>query len=111
MTHRLSWAWELGTDWIAEIDETEEELMWYKFEEYVEEWGPSYSGRTLSYNFGGGNDDDNKVRHGWDLKVKNSKQFKIGHENLVKRLKKNLMDEKSLWVLMISMVQMEQLIG
>ena len=56
--------------------------------EYVEEWGPWYAGRTLSYNLGGGNDDDNKVRHGWDLKVKNSKQFKIGHENLVKILKK-----------------------
>ena len=88
MTHRLSWAWELGTDWIAELDETEEELMWYKFEEYVEEWGPSYSGRTLSYNFGGANDDDNKVRHGWNLKVKNPKQFKIGHDELVKRFKK-----------------------
>ena len=54
---------------------------------YVEEWGPSYSGRTLSWKFGSDNDDDNKVRHGWDLKVKNPKQFKIGHDNLVKRFK------------------------
>ena len=87
MTHRLSWAWELGTDWI-EVDMTKEELMWYKYEEYVEEWGPSYSGRTLSWKFGSGNDDDDQVRHGWDLKVKNPKQFKIGHDNLVKRFKK-----------------------
>ena len=34
------------------------------------------------------NIDDERSRHIWDLKVKNSKQFKIGHENLVKRLKK-----------------------
>ena len=88
MTHRLSWAWELGTDWVTEFDETEEQLMWYKFEEYVEEWGPSYSGRVLSWNEETGNPDDNKFSHIWDFKVKNPKQFKTGHDNFVRRFKK-----------------------
>ena len=30
MTHRMGWAWELGTDWIAENDPKGTELFWYK---------------------------------------------------------------------------------
>ena len=88
MTHRMGWAWELGTDWIAENDPKGTELFWYKMEEYVEEWGPSYSGRVLSWSEETDNPDDNKFSHVWDFKVKNPKQFKIGHDNFVKRFEK-----------------------
>ena len=88
MTHRMGWAWELGTDWFTENDPKMTELFWYKMEEYVEEWGPSYSGRVLSWSEETDNPDDNKFSHVWDFKVKNPKQFKTGHENLVKRFKK-----------------------
>ena len=88
MTHRMGWAWELGTDWFIEKDPKGTELFWYKMEEYVEEWGPSYSGRVLSWKEATDNPDDNKFSHVWDFKVKNPKQFKTGHDNFVKRFEK-----------------------
>ena len=88
MTHRMGWAWELGTDWVTEKDPKGTELFWYKMEEYVEEWGPSYSGRVLSWKEATDNPDDNKFSHAWDFKVKNPKQFKTGHDNFVKRFEK-----------------------
>jgi len=88
MTHRMGWAWELGTDWVTENDPKMTEMLFVKLDNYVEEWGPEYSGRVLSMKFGSGNIDDERSRHIWDLKVKNPKQFKIGHDKLVKRFKK-----------------------
>ena len=87
MTHRMGWAWELGTDWVTENDPKMTEMLFVKLDNYVEEWGPEYSGRVLSWKFGSGNIDDERSRHLWDLKVKNPKQFKIGHDKLVDRFK------------------------
>ena len=88
MTHRLIWSWELGTDWVTEVDPNVGEAFWARMDNYVEEWGPSYSGRILSWKDGTDKIDDNKFSHAWDFKVKNPKQFKIGHDNFVKRFEK-----------------------
>ena len=55
MTHRMGWAWELGTDWVTENDPKMTEMLFVKLDNYVEEWGPEYSGRVLSMKFGSGN--------------------------------------------------------
>ena len=88
MTHRMIWAWELGTEWFSGLDENKAEAFWAKMGNYVEEWGESYSGRFLSWKGGSDNDDDHKIRHVWNIKPKNPKQFKIGHDKLIKRFKK-----------------------
>ena len=88
MTHRMAWAWELGTDWFTENDPKMTELFWERMNNYVEEWGPEYSGRVLSWSEETDNPDDNKFTHVWDFKVKNPKQFKTGHDNFVKRFEK-----------------------
>ena len=88
MTHRMIWAWDLGTEWFTGLDDNKAEAFWAKMGNYIEEWGESYSGRILSWKGGSDNADDHKIRHVWDLKVKNPKQFKIGHDKLVKRFKK-----------------------
>tara|TARA_S200000501_G_scaffold240632_1_gene225493 strand:+ start:130 stop:831 length:702 start_codon:yes stop_codon:yes gene_type:complete len=88
MTHRMIWAWELGTEWFSGLDDNKAEAFWAKMGNYVEEWGESYSGRFLSWKGGSENDDDHKIRHVWNIKPKNPKQFKLGHDNLVKRFKK-----------------------
>ena len=85
MTHRMVWDWELGTDWFKGLDPNKGEAFWAKMNNSIEEWGASYSGRVLSWKDG---DDDNKTHHVWDIKPKNPKQFKIGHDKLVKRFKK-----------------------
>ena len=88
MTHRMIWAWELGTEWFSGLDDNKAEAFWAKMGNYVEEWGESYSGRFLSWKGGSDNDDDHKIRHVWNIKPKNPKQFKIGHDKLIKRFKK-----------------------
>ena len=88
MTHRMVWAWELGTEWFSGLDDNKAEAFWAKMGNYVEKWGESYSGRFLSWQGGSDNDDDHKIRHVWNIKPKNPKQFKIGHDKLIKRFKK-----------------------
>ena len=88
MTHRMIWAWELGTEWFSGLDDYKAEAFWAKMGNYVEEWGESYSGRFLSWKGGSDNDNDHKIRHVWNIKPKNPKQFKIGHDKLIMRFKK-----------------------
>ena len=39
MTHRMIWAWELGTEWFSGLDDNKAEAFWAKMGNYVEEWG------------------------------------------------------------------------
>ena len=41
---------------------------------YIDEWGESYSGRILSWKGLSDNAEDQKIRHLWDIKVKNPKK-------------------------------------
>ena len=87
MTHRMSWAWELGTEWFSGLDDNKAEAFWAKMGNYVEEWGESYSGRFLSWKGGSDNDDDHKIRHVWNIKPKTQNNLKLDMINLSRGLK------------------------
>jgi hypothetical protein len=54
MTHRLVFMSTLGVDLIDEdaIEPNKNDAFWSKMRNYVEEWGPFYSGRILSWQEG-----------------------------------------------------------
>ena len=83
MTHRIVFMFTLGVDMVDEdaIDPNKNDAFWSKMQNYVEEWGPSYSGRILSWKEG-----DTKANpdvHIWDIKVADQNQFKKGHDKII----------------------------
>ena len=86
VTHRLVWSWPLGVDmWEGNDMSSRAELWWSKMSNRAE-WGEQYSGRILSWQ--DGTNEEYKQRHIWDFKVENSNQFKIAHDKMVKKFKK-----------------------
>ena len=60
---------------------------------YVEEWGESYMGRSLSTQQA--TNEDYNMWHIWDFKTDNPNQFKIAHDKIVKTFKK---ENEGRWV-------------
>ncbi len=83
MTHRLIFMSTLGVDLIDEdaIDPNKNDAFWSKMRNYVEEWGPFYSGRILSWQEG--DTEKYSMGHIWDIKVTDQNQFKEGHDKIV----------------------------
>ena len=87
MTHRLVWYWEIGENlWEGTNVQERAPLWWSQMSNYVDEWGESYSGRTLSRQVG--TNDDYKSTHIWDIKIDNPNQFQNAHDKIVKKFKK-----------------------
>ena len=87
MTHRLVWLFTLGVTAI-EMDGNnpdKKDAFWAKLDNYIEVWGPTYSGRWLSFQLG--DMDKNPTEHIWDIKIKDPSKFKAAHEILVNELK------------------------
>ena len=87
MTHRLIWYWEIGKDLWEGIDtDGKGELFWSQMDNYVEEYGEGYKGRSLSRQVG--TNEDYVWEHIWDIKIKDPNQFKTAHDKIVKKFKK-----------------------
>ena len=87
MTHRLVWYWELGEDlWEGTNVQEKAPLWWNQMNNYVEEWGESYMGRSLSRQEG--TNEDYVWTHIWDIKINDPNQFKLAHDKIVKTFKK-----------------------
>jgi hypothetical protein len=94
MTHRLVWYWELGEDlWEGTNVQEKAPLWWNQMNNYVEEWGESYMGRSLSRQ--DGTNEDYVWTHIWDFKTDNPNQFKTAHDKIVKTFKK---ENEGRWV-------------
>ena len=77
MTHRFVWYWEMGEDLWEGTNVQEKAPLWRaQMDNYVEEYGESYSGRVLSNHQG--TNEDFKWVHIWDYKVKKSKAIQRG---------------------------------
>lgn len=87
MTHRFVWYWEIGEDLWEGTDIWNKAPLWFfQMDNYVEEFGESYMGRVLSRQEG--TNEDYKWTHIWDIKVSDPNQFKIAHEKIIKKFKK-----------------------
>ena len=87
MTHRLVWFWEIGEDlWEGTDIQDKAPLWWNQMNNSIDEWGESYSGRTLSRQKG--TNDEYKLTHIWDIKIDDPNQFKDAHDKIVKKFKK-----------------------
>ena len=87
MTHRLVWVWELGDDLWEGTNVQEKVPLWRnQMNNYVEEWGESYIGRSLSRQEG--TNEDYVWTHIWDIKIDDPNQFKVAHDKIVKTFKK-----------------------
>ena len=87
MTHRLVWVWELGEDLWEGTNVQEKVPLWRnQMNNYVEEWGESYMGRSLSRQEG--TNEDYIWTHIWDIKIDDPNQFKVAHDKIVKTFKK-----------------------
>ena len=87
MTHRMLWYWELGENlWEGVDTEVKGPLFWSQMDNYVEEYGESYMGRVLSRQEG--TNEDYEWDHIYDLKVDDPNQFKIGHDKIIAKFKK-----------------------
>ena len=87
MTHRLVWVWELGQDLWEGTKVQEKVPLWRnQMNNYVEEWGESYMGRSLSRQEG--TNEDYIWTHIWDIKIDDPNQFKVAHDKIVKTFKK-----------------------
>jgi hypothetical protein len=94
MTHRLVWYWKLGEDlWEGTNVQEKAPLWWNQMNNYVEEWGESYMGRSLSRQ--DGTNEDYVWTHIWDFKTDNPNQFKTAHDKIVKTFKK---ENEGRWV-------------
>ena len=94
MTHRFVWYWEMGEDLWEGTNVEEKAPLWSaQMDNYVEEYGESYSGRVLSSH--DGTNEEYKWTHIWDYKVDNQSQFKTAHDKIVKKYKK---DFEGRWV-------------
>ena len=87
MTHRLVYYWELGEDLWEGTNMGEKFDLWSaQMDNYVEEWGERYMGRSLSRQ--AGTNEDYNLTHIWDFKTDNPNQFKTAHDKIVKTFKK-----------------------
>ena len=87
MTHRLIWYWEMGEDLWEGTNIWDKVPLWSaQMNNYVEEWGEPDSGRVLSRQVG--TDEDYVWSHIWDIKIDNPNQFKIAHDKIVEKFKK-----------------------
>jgi hypothetical protein len=87
MTHRFLWYWEIGEDLWEGTDIWDKAPLWFsQTENYVEEYGEQYMGRVLSEQKG--TNEDYKWDHIWDIKASDPNQFKIAHDKILKKFKK-----------------------
>jgi hypothetical protein len=87
MTHRIAWQFTIGTDMMEKdaISPDKWDAFFSKLTNYVEVWGPSYSGRLLGFQMG--DHVKNATVHIWDVKIKDPTKFKAAHDVLLKELK------------------------
>ena len=87
MTHRIVWSFTLGIDMMDKdaLSPDKWDAFTSKLTNYVEVWGPTYSGRSLSFQMG--DHVKNPTVHIWDIKVKDPAKFKVAHDILAKELK------------------------
>ena len=83
-THRVIWFTPLGLEWFEGGNEDKGQAFWAKYSNMVETTN-EYSGRILSWQEG--NTEENNYVHIWDYIPENPKQFKIGHDKIVKKFK------------------------
>jgi len=83
-THRIIWLIPLGEEWFEGGNEDKGQAFWAKYSNMVETTN-EYSGRILSWQEG--NIEENNYVHIWDYIPENPKQFKIGHDKIVKKFK------------------------
>ena len=83
-THRVIWFTPLGLEWFEGGNEDKGQAFWAKYGNMVETTN-EYSGRILSWQEG--NTEENNYVHIWDYIHENPKQFKIGHDKIVKKFK------------------------
>ena len=94
MTHRLVWYWEIGENlWEGTNVQEKAPLWWSQMDNYVEEYGESYSGRVLSRQ--DRTNDEYEWTHIWDIKINDPNQFKTAHDKIVKTFKEEF---KGRWV-------------
>ena len=89
-THRVVVFGELGKLGRNDLKEYQQSLFIEKLNNYVEEWGPSYAGRFLSYV--GSEPKDFPLVQIYDIKPKDPVAFKAAHDSYVKKVSKVLGD-------------------
>ena len=85
MTHRFLLFYMLGVEVMGKsaINADKWDAFLSKMDNYIEELGPTYSGRIINWQFG---DTTNKLSHIWDIKVKDPVKFKAAHDVFLKEL-------------------------
>jgi hypothetical protein len=85
MTHRFLLFYMLGVEVMGKsaINADKWDAFLSKMDNYIEELGPTYSGRIINWQFG---DTTNKLSHIWDIKVKDPVKFKAAHDVCLKEL-------------------------
>ena len=88
MTHRIIFFGQVGNRGRAEGDlkEFESALFRQRVNDYVDEWGPSYAGRFISYF--GGKPNDFPYLQFYEFKPENPAAFKTAFDKLAKKLSK-----------------------
>ncbi len=88
MTHRFIWYWEIGEDLWEGTDVGDKAPLWFsQTENYVEEYGESIHGQGTKRDKKEPTR-DYKWDHIWDMKASDPNQFKIAHDKIVKKFKK-----------------------
>ena len=77
-THRVVAFGEVGKIGRSDLKEFQQQLFLERLNNYVEEWGPSYAGRFLSYV--GGQPKDFPFIQIYDLELKDPDAFKKAHD-------------------------------
>ena len=89
-THRVVAFGEVGKIGRSDLQEFQQELFLERLNNYVEEWGPSYAGRFLSYV--GGQPKDFPFVQIYDLELKDPDAFKKAHDKFVSKASKIIGD-------------------
>ncbi len=89
-THRVVAFGEVGKIGRTDLKEFQQGFFLEKLNNYVEEWGPSYAGRFLSYV--GGQPKDFPFIQIYDLKLNNPGAFKKAHDKFVNKASKIIGD-------------------
>ena len=89
-THRVVAFGEVGKIGRSDLKEFQQELFLERLNNYVEEWGPSYAGRFLSYV--GGQPKDFPFVQIYDLELKDPDAFKKAHDKFVSKASKIIGD-------------------
>ncbi len=87
-THRVVAFGELGKLGRNDLKEYQQDLFLEKLNNYVEEWGPSYAGRFLSYV--GSEPKDYPLIQIYDIKPNDPEAFKKAHDKYVNKVSKVL---------------------